>query len=258
MRRLSWLLLVTLVTFAFSDASAGARVSPRDAAATHAYLEARIALQRAGTADEPADLQAIEALAAQVKVECPGVLSGAPSRVKGEKTNQSEVEVSEELLSASLGATGRVEHPADARFARTVERLRWSNPRLTRLLRSLAREEAEQSEIQLPDLCSDMKFWVASDYTAVSAGTKRYLHRLRVVSSTTQIELEPHEPVSNIFHLTALIAHRLERYEDRADRLLAKKALPPEAKITDPAVRRLLEAAGKVFIALERTSAAST
>jgi hypothetical protein len=255
MRRLTWLLPITLAAMLCSVSPAGALVKPSDAATTHDYLEARIALQRTPAAEgKPAELKAITALETQIKAECPGVLVGAPPRVKGEKTNQSALEVSEELLTVTLGAAEHVEHPAYARFAKTVRHLRWSNLRLTKLRRSLALEQAEQSAIPLPNLCSDMKFWVASGYTAVSAETKLLLHRLRVVSSITLIESEPHEPVANFFNLNALVAYRLKSYEDHAARLLARKALP-EPKITDPAIRPLLEAAGKVFLALGRSAA---
>ncbi len=253
MRRFSSLLLVTLAAMACSGAPAVARVTASDAAATHAYLEARIALRRAEAATAPAELKAIAALEAQVKTGCPGVLAGAPPHVKGEKTNESQHEVSEELLSVGFGAGGHVQHPADARFAKTVRHLRWSNPKLTRLLRSLATEQAEQSAIPLPELCPDMKFWVASRYTAVSAGTKRFLHRSSQVASITQIESEPHESVTDIFNLNALVAHRLKPYENHADRVLARKALPPEVKITNPALRPFLEAVGKLFVALGRS-----
>ena len=255
MRRLSCLFLLTLAAIMASVTPAVARVTASDAAATHAYLKARIVLQRATVTAQPAELEALGALEAQVKAECPGVLAGAPPHVKGEKTNESQYEVSEELLSAGFGVGGHVEHPANARFAKTVRRLRWSNPKLTRLLRSLAIEQAEQSAIPPPELCADMKFWVASGYTAVSAATKRYLHRHMVVSSITQIESEPHEPVTDIFNLNALVAHRLKPYEDHADRVLARKALPPEAKLTDPALSPFLEAMGKLFVALGRTPA---
>jgi hypothetical protein len=253
MRRLGCLLLIALAVIACSVAPALARVKASDAAATHDYLEARIALDRAAEAEgASAEFKAVAALEARVKAECPGVMAGAPPHVKGEETNGSEHEISGELMSVTFGAAEHVEHPAYARFERILRRLRWSNPKLTRLLRSLALEEAEQSAITPPDLCSDLKFWVASGYTAVSAGTKRYLHRLTVVSSITLIESEPHEPASNFFKLTALVAYRLKPYEDHADRLLARKALPPERKLTDPALRPFLEAVGKIYVALGR------
>jgi hypothetical protein len=254
-RRPTYLLLTTLAMMVCSGGPAVARVAAGDASATRAYLKAKIVLQRMTAADEPTELKAITALETQVKAECPNVLAGAPPDVKGEKANQSGFDVTEELLSVVFGAGGPVEHPADARFARTVRRLHWSNPKLTRLLHSLAMEQAEQSAIPPPELCPDLKFWVASGYTTTSAGTKAFLHRLSVVSSITQIESEPHEPASDLLNPQALVAHRLRRYEDRDDRLLARKAFPAEAKITDPALRPFLEAMGKVYAALGRSPA---
>lgn len=252
MRQLCRLLLVTLA-MASSEAPAVAQVTAGNAATTHAYLEAKIVAQRAAVASEPTELQAIKALEAKVKDECPDVLTGAPPHVKGEQTNQSADEITEEASSAGFGAGEHVEHPVAVKFAKSVRRLHWSNPKLTRLLRSLAIEQAEQSAIPPPDLCADMKFWVASGYTAVSAGTKGFLHRLRLVSSITLIEPEPHEPAANFLNLNALVAFRLRPYEDHADRLLARKALPSEAKITGPTLRPLIEAVGGVFVALGRS-----
>jgi hypothetical protein len=128
MRRLSCLLLLTLAAIMSSGTPALARVTASDAAATHAYLEARIALRRAPGVTE---LQAIVALEAQVKTECPDVLAGAPPHVKGEKTNPSVGEISSELVSAAFGAGEHLQYPSYERFAKTVRRLHWSNPRLT-------------------------------------------------------------------------------------------------------------------------------
>jgi hypothetical protein len=255
MRRLTCLFLLTLAAIMASGTPALARVTASDAAATHAYLEARISLRRAPGVTESTELQAIAALEAHLKTECPDVLAGAPPHVKGERTNPSVGEISSELVSAGFGAAEHVQYPSYERFAKTVRRLRWSNPRLTRLLRSLALEQAEQSAIPTPNLCSDLKSWVASGYTGVSAGTKAFLHRRSVVSSITQIESEPHEPVSYIFNLNGLVAHRLKPYEDHADRLLARKALPAQVNLTGPAFGRFLEAVGKVFVALGSTPA---
>jgi hypothetical protein len=75
-----------------------------------------------------------------------------------------------------------------------------------------------------------------------------------VVSSITQIESEPHEPLDDIFNVNALVAHRLKPYENRADRRLAKKAFPPESTIvTSPALTRIFEALDKVLTAVGRT-----
>jgi hypothetical protein len=251
MRRLNGLALLTIGVMACLVAPALARVGANDAVATHDYLEARIALHRTMTAAETrSELKVIVALATQVKTECPNVLVGAPPHVKGEKTNQADLEVSEELWSVPFSAAEHVAHPADTRFARSVRGLHWSNRKLTKLLHSLALEQAEQSAIPPPNLCSDLKYWVASGYTAVSADTKQFLHRQKVVSSITQIEPEANEPLSNLFNLDALVARRLKPYEDHTDQLLVKKAFLPEAKPTNPAFRPLFEAIGEVYTAL--------
>jgi hypothetical protein len=254
MQRLAWPLLLAFAVILCSSAPAAARVSASDAAATHAYLEARLALQRAPGVTESAELQAIEALKAQVKAECADVLASAPPHVKGEKTNRSENEISNELLFTAFGAAEHIQHPSYERFAKTVRRLRWSNPRLTRLLRSLALEQAEQSAIPTPNLCADLKSWVANRFTTVPAGTKTFLHRHSVVSSITQIEPEADEPLGDVFNLNALVAHRLKPYENHADQQLAQKAVPPEGKITSPALEVLFEAVVKVFTALGDTT----
>jgi len=220
--------------------------------ATHAYLEARIALQRTSAADGTANLKTYAALAAQIRAECPGVMAGSPPHVKGEKLNQASMAMLDEVLSATFGAAEHLQHPADERFTRTVRRLHWSNPRLTKLLHSLALEQDEQAAIPAPDLCPDLKFWVASGYTAISPATKQLLHRHDVVSSITRIEPEPHESLLNAFNLDALVKHRLKPYEDHADQRLARRAFPHEVKLINPRAKPFLEAIGAIFEALGR------
>jgi hypothetical protein len=249
MRRFGWLLLLTLAASACSATPALAQVKASDAAATHAYLEAKITWRRAEAADQAVGLKAITALAAHVDSECPDVLVGAPN-AEGEKTNQSGYEISEEIFSAGVGAAEYVTHAQDARFAKTVGHLRWSNSGLTRLLRSLALEQAEQSAIAPPNLCADMKFWVASGYTSTSDATKQLLHRHQVVSSITVITSEPNEPVADTFNLNALVARRLKPYEDHPDKQLARHALGTPTTINTTALKHFFEAIGSISVAL--------
>jgi hypothetical protein len=226
-----------------------------DQAATHAYLEARLAEEHHEAATNSAALKAIDELAARVGAGCAGILRGAPRNTKGTPVNQSRSEIDRELLVGPLLAAEHVLHPALVRFARTVHRLRWSSAKLTRLLRSLAREEAEKSAVAIPDLCADMRAWVTSGYTAAGPGTKQLLHRLDVVSSITLIEVEPGEPFT--LDTDKTIAYRLKPYEAHRDRALARKLLERrETRITDPRVRPLLEALGKVIAALEGSAQA--
>lgn len=250
-QRFGGLFLLVLMGVLCSVSPALAHAKTTDITATHRYLEARIALQQTATRDKAAQLKAIDALTTQVNAECPGVLAGAPMDVKqGESPSQERFEISLELLTAPFHVAERVERSADAMFERKVRHLRWSNLKLTKLLRSLAIEQAEQSAIQPPDLCSDLKSWVASGYTTTSPGTKRYVHRIRVVSSTTLIESEPHEPAAAGADLNTLVAYRLKPYEDQAEHRLARKALPREHSLTSPAAKPFLDAVDRVLAAL--------
>jgi hypothetical protein len=236
------LLSATAIASVCSAGVASAHVSATDAAATHAYLESRLALRRAEAAHASAELNAVDALAETVKAECPAVLQDEPESASGG-------EISIELADAIFGAAERVEYAAVERFYKTVQRLRWSNPRLTKLLHDLALEQAEQSGVPAPPLCADLKFWVGSGYTATSATTKHYLQRRNEISAITTIAPEPHEkPFEDFLQPERLIAHRLSRYEDHTDRLLAKKALPSkEASSTSPAEAPFVEAVGRVY-----------
>jgi hypothetical protein len=236
-------------------ASAGARIFPGDRAATHAYLQAVLAERRATATAGSASIAATEALAAQVKRECPGVLAGAPPHSKDEPVSDATREIDGEIVDATFGAAERVVHPILETFDRTVSRLRWSSRKLTRLLRSLAREAAVQSGIPTPDLCSDLRYWVASGYTKLSAGTVAYEREHSVADSITLLEPEPHEPTEDIFNTTALIRDRLKPYEDHRDKALAHKAFPPSSTLTDPRLKPLLEALSSVNAALGRTPA---
>jgi hypothetical protein len=70
--------LFLLVLAAPSGAFAGARITPRDRAATRAYLAARYVYVQALVASAPAAKAAEEEFASILGGECPGVLTGAP------------------------------------------------------------------------------------------------------------------------------------------------------------------------------------
>jgi hypothetical protein len=235
--------------------SASGHASANDDVATHAYLDARLAARRTESGHPSSGLSAIDALAEAIKVECPDVLQAEPAPARNGRAGG---EISREISEAIFGASERVGHATDERFYKTVRRIRWSNPRLTKLLHELALEQAEQSGISAPPLCADLKAWVASGYTATTAATKHYLHRHDVVSGIATIEAEPGEkPFEDFLETERLVAHRLARYEDHADRLLAKKVFASEASLNTPAGKQFLAAVGKVYEALGRRKEAT-
>ncbi len=214
---------------------ASAHVSATDAAATHAYLEARLALRRAEATHLSAETNAVDALAQTVKTECPAVLQHAGSYIdSNDELHPVGSEISLELAQAIPVAGERVEHATRERFYKAVQRLRWSNPGLTKRLHDLALEGVEQSGLPTPPLCADLKFWVGSDYTATSAATKHYLQRFNEISGIG-VESRPET------------ADRLSSYEDKVDRLLAKKVLPKTPSSSSPEEAPLVEAENRVY-----------
>ena len=214
---------------------ASAQVSPTDAGATHAYLEARLALRHTEAAHLSAETNAVDALAQTVKTECPDVLQHAGSYIDSDdELHPVGTEIWLELAQDIPAAGERVEHATRERFYKAVQRLRWSSPGLTKRLHDLALEGVEQSGLPTPPLCADLKFWVGSDYTATSAATKHYLQRFDEISGIG-VESRPE------------IARRLSSYEDKADRLLAKKVLPKEPSSSSPAEAPRVEAENKVY-----------
>ncbi len=211
-----------LVVFAMP---AVARVKPDDAAATLTYLKAQYIATRAADADIPAGFAALEALGKKLNVECPGVLANAPHLAPGESPSQSQLEITEEVLTVVLGTFERTDHPALAHFSHVVSGLRWSDRALTRLARSYAAERAAQSSLQAPDLCADLKAWVASGYQAVSPSTKQYVHRLDVISGMTVVNFNEGLDIGKI------IARRLSPYEGRTDKAIVRRINRTEAQV---------------------------
>jgi hypothetical protein len=214
---------------------AGAAVRPGDAAATRAYLLAKLKLQREGSRSGEAGLDAIRALATQLHGECPGILAGTPLAGPEGGPSRADSELAQEISDAAFGASERLEHTSDVRFYATVKRLRWSNSKLTKLLHELALESVRQTGIPAPDLCADIRFWIAGGYSNVSAATMREVHESQAASSTATIEPE-HGETPFLLDSEAVVEHRLRRYESRSDHRLARRVFPPKPADEQPQI----------------------
>jgi hypothetical protein len=236
-------------------APAAARVSPRDVAATHRYLLAQIALRRAQAQQASAALGVWQAMAARIEGECPHILAGTPlagptppTEVPGDFADR---QLEFELGFAVLIAPEPLQHANDTRFYETVKRLRWSSRALTGTLHALALQSVRQSEVPAPDLCSDLRYWVASGYLLYSPATQHFDHEVEGIIAMAPIELQEGDPKG--LDAEQLIARRLRRYEGPADRRLARHAFPPARKT--PAEGPVLEALEKIYAALGRKTA---
>jgi hypothetical protein len=208
---------------------ASAHVSPQDAAATHAYVEAGYTYAQAVVANLPVSRAAFEGLTNKIVGECPGVLAGAPSALGFTESNSSTARRSAELrreegqagllqaeLDSALGlAFAQPNHQAAQTYAASVMPLQWSDATLTGLVRQHVAELQERLGLTAPDVCADMRAWVASGYRTLSIASKEFRDReeQRTALRTATRRTSP-----------PLLLKRLARYENAGDKSLIRKA----------------------------------
>lgn len=225
-------------------ATAHAQASAGDASATRAYLQADLTQTRAEVKGLPAAFAAIEALGGRLRAECAGVLAGEPKPAAGAKPSVSATEIEEETLGAVVGAAEHTEYPHRRGFARAVSRLTWGNRALTVLVHSDAAAEVTQAQLPQPDVCADIRAWVNSGYQTVSAATQAYVRRRSKLLAVTEGAEEA-------------IMQKLERYENGADKRIAKQISGLETQGLKAALPKILAALGKLSEVLHGPSAAA-
>lgn len=199
-------------------------VSAGDKAATDGYLNAGYAYAQATLATVRQSQTAVEGLAGKLGSECPGILKGAPpepssstpfARQVGESKREDEqLGELEYELSRALNLT--LEQPNDQAlraFAGATRSLHWSNPTLTRLVSTQATELERQVAGSIPDVCDDMKAWVASGYKTLAATTKELQAQQEEASRNAIARRAPTPSISTL----------LVTYEKPAEKALIAK-----------------------------------
>jgi hypothetical protein len=208
-------------------AHALASVHVGNAAATRAYLSAADTYERGAYAAVGMSVAAIEARAGEIGAECSSVLTYAPRDAAFE-------ELGEEAEATAFFAGTAPVRPMLLRLADTIERLRWSDRKLTRLVRAEVAEERAIATLALPDVCADIAAWKANGYAALSQSAARFLARLQALES-----LQGSGPSEE--SREAAIMRLLRPYEGRAERRVARRIERLEGQ-----VGRRLKAAGTI------------
>jgi hypothetical protein len=198
-----------------------------DAAATRAYLGAAEAYEHSTYAEVGVSVAGIEAHASEIGGECPSVLTYAPR-------DAAFGELGEEAYTTAFFAGTAPERPMLLRLAHTIEHLRWSDRKLTRLVRAEAAEERAIATLALPDVCADIAAWKANGYAALPQGAARFLARVQAIESLSVTG--PSEELRE-----TAIMRLLRPYETRAERRTARRIERLEAQID-----RRLNAAGTI------------
>jgi hypothetical protein len=216
----------SLPTFAESN---GGKVD--NVAATRGYLLARHRLEFAGEHDQQAGEAAVQALVARVKNECSGVLAEAPE-------NRARDDVRDEIVEDVPLTLERPARNATLAFAMTVQRLHWSNRKLTYYVSHAAREEAAKEKVALPDICADAKALAADGFKAAPTTpttTEKFLASSDAANSITTIVSRPGENESLEERIWRLLKP-YERPDEKA--LIPHKPTKLELERAIPAIEK--------------------
>jgi hypothetical protein len=178
-----------------------------DGQATLEYLRAYAAFLRDARRAIPAGAQSADAFVTQIASNCPNALAHAP---RGKPL----AELFGEALDGALIAFIQPLSARAASFAARADTLRWSNRRLTRLVRLADAQQRALARIMPPQLCSDIAAWVAGGYQGAPHRTTRFLAALRGLAQEGTIHGRPLE--GQILRLLAPYEGRLARDQARA------------------------------------------
>jgi hypothetical protein len=166
-RLVSGSVVAVLAWVALTTSAQAVPARSADVAATSALARATNTLVSAAQPDIARGLAAVKSYADRIAVECPAAAAKSPQDHDSEQLD-------DEVIGAMTAVGYHTAAAPIAAFARKVERLRWSNGRLTRAVRTLARKLEGLSTLATPNLCGDIEGWVASGYTTLSASTTQF------------------------------------------------------------------------------------
>lgn len=228
-------LAVALFTLTFASGAPARGARKQDLRATRAYLTAQhkaaFGFEHA-KAMEPA---AVAALISHAETQCPNVLAGAPGG--GAVLRE---EAFDEVESTGIQFSA----PALRAFARAIDRLRWSNPRLTLHVHQFGEAEIALANITVPDICVDAEAFIASHFQTIPHGFAVF----RRQREAWEHLLEIHEPGHPSEGLVCAIQRLMKPYERANDRALMPRS--PSAKSLQETLAANLAAFRKLAVVL--------
>lgn len=160
-------LVALSAVLATAIAPSTAAASSQDVASTHAYIEASYKVLHATVTTWSKVEAGISRLDAKYHAECPDAGAGSPQNEEGQA-----------LSTEAAGALWASGYHTDAKLVRTyikaLDRLKWSNPAITRSDRRLAKSLQEMLSLEIPNLCADIHAWSATGFKSVPADAKAY------------------------------------------------------------------------------------
>lgn len=159
-------MVLTAATALLAVTSSAAAASS-DAAATQKYIQADYALVQAGASKLGAARAALRNVRSKIEGECPRAAAESPQ-------NPDSTELSNEIIGAMVTSVYHTDMPAGERFIRSAGALHWSNHRLTSTIHSYVGKLKVLNSLATPNVCADVRAWVASGYQTLPQSTVRF------------------------------------------------------------------------------------
>jgi hypothetical protein len=156
-----------IVALALLAAPASSLATSSDAAATQKYIQANYALVQAGSSKLGAARAALRSTQRGIEGECPRAAAESPQ-------NADSTQLSNEVIGAMVTNAYHTDVPAGNRFIRATQGLRWSSRSLTTAVQSYVHSIKVLNALAPPNVCADVRAWVASGYQTLPTTTVRF------------------------------------------------------------------------------------
>ncbi len=215
-----------------ATAAASFAAQSADRRETDAYLTAQYSWAQQSLANVQAARAEVEMRVMSIGSECPGVLKAAPpefsrasstlsARSFGESKREDEQrnELERELRRALSLILEQADRQPLASLADVIGSLRWSDPKLTRLVGAEVAGVREELALPVPDVCADITAWVRSGYRTLPVATKEL--RAKEERIERNVRVVPREAVERL----------LRPYEGSAEKALIARTAKLEKLI---------------------------
>lgn len=199
---------IALTMLAVGAAPTSASTTRQDSISTHTYLVAAYAALHAVVSKWSSVEADIHRLDQSVQAECANVAAGSPQ-------SEEEQKLSYEVAGALWATSYHADAAVVQRFLDTVDPLTWSDPAVTRGARAYARSLHEMTVLPVPNICADVRAWIADDFKAAPADTQQFDRRVEAieVKELPRRLLSPYlQPADKV--LLARVEHVARQFEE--------------------------------------------
>ena len=180
-------LLLTAV-LALVAAPASALAGSPNAATTQEYIQANLTLVQSGVSKIGQGRATLQSVRRRTEGECRNAAFDSPQ-------NPESTELSNEIIGSIVLPTLQIGKPDLLKFIGAAGGLRWSNSRLTSAIRTYVGKLKVMATLAPPNVCADVRAWVASGYTTLTPSTiqfdKQFMPNWVAVGETPTSLLSP-------------------------------------------------------------------